>query len=120
MVLRVSNRIPRDSVNLNEIVMSIEEFADIRNHPYISTQRFDSIVVDLEKNIPLGYLLAVSKTTRVIPRIVTECNTDVVRLLAELYPDRAAEIRYSYIRDKERLSIIIEELKKSYDWESYY
>lgn len=120
MILRVSNRIPRDSVNLNEVAMSIEEFADIRNHPYISTQRFDAVVVDLEKNIPVGYLSAVSKTTRVIPKIVTECNTDVVRLLAELYPDKAAEIRFSYIRDKERLSSIITELKKSYDWESYY
>ena len=121
MILRVSDLLPQDEASLNEVCISLDEFADIRRHPFIASNKFDAVVVDLDKKVPVGYLAAVMNVARVIPHIVhDEYTLDDIRLLAELYPDKAAELRFSYIRDKERLKMLILELKQAYDWQSYY
>lgn len=107
-------------LTLGEVSMSISEFCSILNHPYIVSQDFDCIVVDLDSSIPSGYLSAMIGRTKVIPRINGDITTDIVRLVAELYPEHAAELRFAFIRNKEKLPEIINKLKDDFQWKDFY
>lgn len=107
--------------SLDVVVMSIAEFCDVHNHPYIASSGFDYICVDLDKSIKPGFLRAMIGKYIVIPRIVSDVDTDIVRLLAELYPEYAAKLRYSFIsRKSDELNGIINELSNKFNWARYY
>lgn len=107
-------------LSFNEITMSISEFAFIGNHPYIATAGFDTIIVDLDKRIPPGYLKTVIGKMKVVPRIVGELDTDVIRLLGEIYRDKEMSLKMSWFKGKDEVQKIINNIKEEYNWESYY
>lgn len=118
MILRVTNK--DIDVDLGKVLMSVDEFIDISNHPYIITSGFDALVIDLDPKIPSGILSAVIGRIKIIPRIITEIDTDIIRLLAEIYPDKAAELRFTYIRDKDNIWKVINQIKSDFMWETFY
>lgn len=106
---------------LDTIVMSVDEFCDVHSHPFIASSGFDCILVDLHKEIKPGFLRAMLGKYMIVPRIVTDIDTDTVRLLAELYPEYAAKLRYTFITKRsEELSSIISELSDKFCWYKYY
>lgn len=120
MILRVTNIDKAEDMSLDTVIMPISEFCDIHSHPYLASAGFDYIVVDLDPNIFPGYLRALLGKYVVIPRIVSEVTQDTVRLLTELYPEYAARIRYTFIREKGNIGVVIDELRKKFEWDKYY
>lgn len=119
MKLFVTNK-SKEELNLDEMVMTTQEFADIRNHPFIATSMIDAIIIDFCEEIKLGYIESISKYVKVIPKIDHELTSYDVSLLTELYRDKAAELRYAFLLDKEKLKSIVNELKEEFSWEEYY
>ena len=117
MILRITDNVESD-VSLEEVRMSIDEFADIANHPFIASSNFDAIVIDLDKRIPFGYCKAIVGATRIIPKY-NEINSDSIRLLSECFPEYAAPLRSSFIRDKAKLEIILSEMCSKYSWDEF-
>ena len=107
-------------ISFNEIVMSINEFAFIGNHPYIATAGFDTIVVDLDKRIPPGFLKTIVGKIQIIPRIVNEIDTDTIRQLGEIYRDKDAILKMNWFKGREAIQKIIDQMKEENGWESYY
>lgn len=108
-----------DEVSFDVVRISTNEFNQIRNHPYIASMRFDEVIVDISPSIKLGYLIPLMKHTRVIPKI-GEIDSHTITILSEICRDRAAELRYSFIRDKEKCKEIVENLKEEYGWNQFY
>lgn len=120
MKLRVTNTDIVDNTTLDTVIMPISEFCDLQAHPYLATAGFDYIVIDLDDKIPPGYLRCLIGKYRVIPRIVNKVTTDTARQLAELYPESAAKVRFSFIRNKGDISDVLKELSEKFKWNEYY
>lgn len=110
----------KDDVSFDMVVMTSSEFNCIKSHPFIISSRFDEIVIDVTSNIQLGYIKQIMGVTKVIPKIVREITPHTVSVLCELYKERAAELRYTFIRDKEGFKELINEMKDEYCWEQFY
>ena len=117
MVLRVTDKSQQD-VSIETIVMTVNEFIDIANPPFIASSNFDALILDLDKRIPFGYCKVISGKIRIIPKFAT-IDADVIRLLSECYPDYAPLLRTSFIRDKEKLNVILMEMKAKFFWDKY-
>ena len=117
MILRVTDKADTD-ISLETIVMTVDEFSDIANHPFIATNNFDALVLDLDKRIPFGFCKAIVGKVRIIPKF-TEVNTDTIRLLSECFPDYAALLRTSFMRDKEKLTFVLTEMRTKYLWDDF-
>lgn len=110
----------RNEVSFDTVVMTSTEFNSIHSHPFIASSQFDVVVVDLNDKIKLEYLRPLIGTTVVVPKINGEISSYAVSILCEVYKDLAAQLRVTYIRDKEAFNKLIEELSVKYDWKSFY
>lgn len=119
MKLIITDEINQD-VAFDTVVMSSSEFNNICSHPYIASSKFDAIVVDLRCKIRQGFLSQVAKTTLVIPKITEELNSHSISILTELYKERSAELRYNFMKDKERLKDIVSEMAAEFCWHEFY
>lgn len=109
-----------DNVTFDTVVMSIGEFNDICSHPYIASSNFDEVVIDLADNVKLGHVRPVMSITRVIPKIPNQISSHTISILSEIYPEKAAELRYTFIRDKEKVADIISQMCIDYHWKDFY
>ena len=101
---------------LNSICLSPSEFADKSYHPFIATTEFDKVVIELSSDIPTGYISQfVSKANKVIPYI-TEKNSATVQQLCEIIPDKSAEIRFTYMRNRNKFQELLDNLSATYNW----
>lgn len=110
----------RNEISFDTVVMTSIEFNSIHSHPFIASSKFDEVIVDLNDKVNIGYLQPLLRTTKVIPRVVGEITSHSVSLLCELYKDRAAEIRFTFIKDKEAFKKLIDDMKVQYQWEQFY
>ncbi len=118
MKLYVTDRVM--DVGLDCIAMPIEEFIDISSHPFIASSHFDTVVIDLDDRIPHGIIGNMLGITKVIPRIIDDMTVTKVRLLSEIYPELSAKLRVSFMRDKDGFVNVINDIKKQFEWESFY
>ena len=118
MILRITND-SIEEVSLNQQVMTIAEFKDIHNHPWLVTQNFDAVVVDLDSEIPTGYLRRLLGRYIVIPKVPEECTSTIVRLLGDLYPEYQARLMFTFLKDKTQFKLLLEELAETHNWEKY-
>lgn len=116
----VVSDIDTDDVSFDTIRMSITEFNDVRYHPFIVSHSFDEIVIDLSEKVKVGHVRPLLAISKVIPKVVGEITTHTVSILCELYPDRSAQLRYTFMRDKEELGRIVERMKTEYGWADFY
>lgn len=119
MRLLVTDEVNRE-VSFDTVLMTASEFNCINAHPYIATTNFDAIVLDLRCKIDLTYLQFLFKKTRVIPMVYDNMTSNSVSVLCELFKDRAAEIRITYMRDKEKFKQLVESMKSEYEWNKFY
>ena len=113
MVLKVST--DREA-GLDTMCLSPAEFADKGYHPFLATTQFDKVVIELSSDIPAGYIgQLVVKGNKVIP-VFNELNAKTLQQLCEIVPDRSAELRYAFMRDKTKLATIVDELRVAYNW----
>ena len=119
MRLYVTDEIKED-LSFDSVVMTSSEFNCIKAHPFIVSSRFDEIVIDITEKVQLGYIKQVMSVTKVIPKIIGEITSHTVSVLCELYKDRAAEMRYTFIRDKDGFIELINKMKTDYCWEQFY
>lgn len=113
MVLRI---VSSGECGLHEMCLTPKEFSDKAYHPFIATTEFDKVIVELSSDIPAGYLSQlVTSKNKVIP-IINELNQATVYRLCEILPDKAAKIRYTYMRDRSNLEALINELAETYNW----
>lgn len=113
MILRVQNSAEQ---GLDTMCITPMQFSDKAYHMFIATNTFDKVVIELTDEIPTGYVSQLLTKHKVIP-IVNEVNEKTVVLLAEIYPDKASELRYAWMRNKNKLNEIIESLRENYHWE---
>lgn len=118
MILRITNESAND-VSLNQQVMSIAEFKDIHNHPWLVTSKFEAIVIDLVDDIPNGYLRNLLGVHFIVPKIVGPINIHTVRLLNELYPEQSAKLMFTFMRDKDKLQPLLDDMNKQFGWDKY-
>lgn len=109
-----------ENISFDTVVMSIGEFNDICSHPYIASANFDEVVVDLDDKVKLGHLRPVMGITKVIPRVMDTISTHTVSVLSEIYPEYAAKMRYTFMRDKEGIRTLINEMCEEYHWSEFY
>ncbi|MBR3598481.1 MAG: hypothetical protein IKL53_01240 [Lachnospiraceae bacterium] len=109
-----------DETPMDVVMMSTLEFGYINNIPFIISQMFDAIVVDITDNVKLGYLSKFMKVTRVIPRIVGDITPHCISLLSEIYKDKSAELRYTYMRNKEDIKPLLDKMCVDYEWSKFY
>ncbi len=119
MRLLITDDVTRD-VSFDAVLMTSTEFNMVSSHPYIVSHRFDVVVVDLNMKINLTFLRLLIGTTKVIPRVVGDLTADSIGVLSEMYPERAAEFRVLFIRDRGKLNSIINGLSEQFHWEEFY
>lgn len=110
----------REDVSFDSVTMTSAEFNCIKSHPFIISSRFDEIVIDVTDKIQLGYMTRLMSVTKIIPKILGEVTSHIVSVLCEIYKDRAAELRYTFIRDKEGFVELLNEMRTEYCWEQFY
>ena len=104
--------------NLTDVYLTPEEFADPAYHPFIATNKFDKVIVELCSEIPTGYISqVVAKGNKVIP-IVSEVNDKTIALLCEIYPERRSEIRFTYMRKRNEFQSVLDKLAVDYNWQT--
>ena len=109
-----------DDLSLDTVVMPIEEFNTINSHPYIESCKFDAVVIDMVPNIKTEYLASLLNTTIVIPRIVSDIDSRTISLLATIYRDKAAELRYTFMKEPSKIAGIVDSIRETYIWDFYY
>ena len=117
--LRVTDNVDNNE-GLNTIKMTINEFTDICNHPWIATAGFDFVLIDLDSRIKYGTLSAMLGKYIVVPVLPEVIDKDIVRLLSELYPEKHAELMFTFIKNKGDISTIVKDLAEQHEWEYYY
>lgn len=111
---------PGDSISFDVVTMSIGEFNDICSQPYIASSKFDEVVIDLTDKVKLGHVRPVMGITKVIPKIPEEITAHTISVLSELYPERSAELRYTFIRDKKGIKTLLDKMCEMYHWNEFY
>lgn len=118
MLLRVTDK--ERELMLGEILLTVDEFVNIRNHPYLVNAQIDTAVIDLDDRVPSDVLKAMLGKIRIIPVIPEDITAKIVQHLVVLYPEKAPVLRHKYFMDKGELSSEIYALRKTYDWDSFY
>ena len=106
--------------DLEYAVMPVAEFNRISNHPFIASSNFECIILDLNSQLEIKYIQAVVANNIVIPLLGDTIDSRVIGMLSEIYKDRAAELRYTFIRDRANINNFINEMRKQYRWDDFY
>lgn len=109
-----------NETSFDTVIMTGTEFNTIHSHPFIISSNFDAVIVDLRVNINIEYLSYLMKDVIVIPKVIGEISPHAVTILCELYKDKSAELRITYLRDREAFNKIVATMRKQYDWDSFY
>lgn len=118
MRLYVTDNVPEDR-SFDVIYMSTSEFNCAHNHLFIASSKFDEVLVEVTPKIKIGTLMPMIGSTKIIP-LITEVNNHAISLLSELCKDRAAQLRFTYIRDKEACKELVNSMIDEYGWRRFY
>jgi len=48
--------------------------------------------------------------------MIVEVNSSVISQLCEILPDKAAEIRFTFMRNRDKFPELLDTLSKTYNW----
>lgn len=115
MILKVTDN--NVDYGMNIYKMSLFDFGQKEYHPFIATQEWEKIEIDLNENTPRGIIRQLIKNMTVIP-IFDKSNISVrvMQLLCEIVPDSAGELRASFLKDKPKFYKLVKDLSKRYLW----
>lgn len=108
-----------NDISLEELVIPINQFNSKACQPFIATGRFECIVIDVDKKIDLGILSNVCKRHLVVPKIIDDIDSYTISFLSTVYREKSAKLRYTYMRNKDNIQELIDELSIEYQWNSY-
>ena len=89
-------------------------------HLYVISNNIDCVVVDMEENVPTGKLRLLMSRVRVTPRLPEVITPHTITLLSEVYPDKAAEFRYSFMRNRDNIRDILVDFGTQMNWDHDY
>lgn len=108
-----------EDVPFDVIPMTASEFNLKSTQPFIASSNFDAVVLDLNAKVDAKILTLLMSITRVVPRKTDDAlQYNGVSSLCVLYPERAAELRVYFMRDKEKLVELVNELSETFEWEN--
>lgn len=111
---------PVENLTFDTMVMSVNEFNDIHAHPFIASSKFDVVVIDLDSKVKIEYLGHLCGNVKVIPKYTGELTSYIVTALSTIYRDKAAALRFSFLRDKTECIKLIETIRQEFEWDMYY
>lgn len=112
--------VPNEIVDIGTVFMTQSEFNCIKSQPFIASSKFDAVVIEVTDKTDTSIIKYLRNVTRVIPKLPEEITSHVVTVLGELYKERSAEIRFTYMKSKDEFNKLIETMKKDYCWEQFY
>ncbi len=101
---------------IDVVTATPHEFNGIALHLYMLSNNFDEVIVELSDWIQLGKIRPLMSHTRVIPKIPEKVTSHTISLLTEMYPEKAAELRYTFMRDPSHIKEKIDEIGKTLNW----
>ncbi|MCI9050730.1 MAG: hypothetical protein HFI05_02210 [Lachnospiraceae bacterium] len=115
MILKITDS--NEDYSMNIYKLSLFEFGQKEYHPFIATQKWDIVEIDLNENTPRGIIRQLVKNVIVRPIFdKTNITVRVMQLLCEIVPDSAGELRASFLKDKTKFYVIVKELSERYGW----
>ena len=109
MELWVTDR--KDVGTLGDVLMTINDFIDIKNHPFIASRKFKKCHITIDERIPANLFSEVSKFVLTIPMNeevhVTKNN---LTMICKMLPSRAAIIRHMFYSDKDNVDKFVNDL----------
>ena len=115
MILKITDN-PKE-LGINVYTLSLFDFGQKAYHPFIATQSWDRVEIDLTDDTPRGYIKQLIRNTVVIPKFDKDNVTPkVMQLLCEVVPDSAPKLRATYMRDKKSFYNLVGELSAQYGW----
>lgn len=106
-----------DVDELGVFTMRMDEFAMKECQPFIATQKWDEVRIDLTEKTPLGIIRQVIRSHKVIPRFDKENITlRVMKLLCEVCVDESAKLRALYASDIDSFYTFVQELGDRRGW----
>lgn len=115
MILKVTNS--QEEFGINTYKLSLFDFSQKEYHPFIATQEWDRVEIDLNEDTPKGIIRQLTQNIRVVPIFDKENITvKVMQLLCELLPDYSANLRSLYLKNKEGFNDFINEICISNGW----
>lgn len=109
MDLRITNS--SKDYGMQAYKISLYDFGCKEYHPFIITNKWDRIFIDLCDETPKGIirqLLQLSVVKPIFDR--SNITAKVMQLLCECFPDEAPKLRAAYIKDKEAFNNLINEI----------
>ena len=99
MILKIVNEAKESIANDSDDYELKPEMLKLNGtHVFIASRMWDSIVIELTEDIPLGslkYLPSKAKSISVV--MPTELTSHIVQLCTELYPEKAGTIRKNFL-----------------------
>lgn len=99
MILKIINDATESIANdRDDYEMKPEMLKLNGTHVFIASRMWDSIVIELTEDIPLGSLKHIPEKTKKIEVILPQQLTPhIVQSLTELYPEKAGTIRKNFL-----------------------
>lgn len=111
---------PVEDVSFDMVNMSVAEFNNVSCHLFIVSQDFDEVVIELSDKVNLGMIRPLMSRTKVIPKVPADMTSHIISLLCEMYPEKSAELRYAFIRDKSKANTVVTDMCKENGWAQFY
>ena len=116
MVLRITNN-DKEYDNRFYYKLSLFDFSQKEYHPFIATQTWDRVDIDLCDETPGGIIGQLVSNTRVVPIFdVVNVSPKVLSILCEIVPRDRAKLRALYKSDREAFYKLLQDLVSQYRW----
>lgn len=98
------------------VSMSAAEFNTPQAHLFILSNAYDEIVVTLSDKVNLGVLPKLMTRHKVVPKVEGDISPHTISLLCEVVPDKSAELRYTFMRNREGTKDVIDRIARDMGW----
>ena len=103
-----------ESDNLSDYIISLDDFADKAFHPFIASQHWDEILVQVCDTTPCGIirqLLPIASISVIIDDW-SQVSQHQLQILREVFPDYSSKLKLLYIQSKEELRKLVESINR--------
>lgn len=101
-------------------IISPVNFGTPAYHPYLATNKWEVVYVDITDAVPRGYFKQLIKAgSIVVPVFNGPVTMKTVLLLCEIFPDDMAKLRVAFTKGKEEFDKVLNIMKEKYGWSMY-
>lgn len=98
MTLNICKEVPPHQVDSENMYLSVKSLDYKATHVYIASNFWDKIKIELSEEIPLNVLRYVARQAESVDTVLPEDSTEhIMKLMCEIYPERAGRIRKNYM-----------------------